>query len=121
VQIRESERVGLADEVGLDAGGRRDQGRRRPTGRHYAAVARAGHVGVGGHEARPGQHVAHGLGQLLVADRGGLAHHNIVRIVVGERVAHLVQGPGEPTSPSTKALPPGFWRARKRAVAIAEV
>ena len=86
------QRVGLADEVGLDAGRPADQrgdraGRRqrpaRATGRSASGLVAMNRA--------PERDQADRVGDPLEAVGARLAEHDVVRIAVGERVAGLVQ------------------------------
>ena len=85
------QRIGLAHEVGLLAGGQLHGGNQRAAGGGDALLHGAGEVGVGGDEPRAVHHQPHGLGDDLVVVAGGLAHDHVVGIHVVHGDAAVVE------------------------------
>ena len=86
------QRIGLAAEVRLLAGGHLDGCDQRPAGRSDAVFDGTGHIGVGADELRPLHHQIGGLGQGVQRIAAPLAHHHIVRVHVVHGDPRVIQG-----------------------------
>ena len=88
--------TGPSNEGALPAGRGADQGGHRARRRQHPLRARPARVGVGRDEPRPPADQPDGPGDRLERVGAGLAEDDVVGIGVGQRVAHLVQGGGQP-------------------------
>ena len=107
------EGVGLADVVGLDAGGGGDEGGDGAGGGDEAVVGGACDVGVGCDEAGAGGDKAGGLGDALEAVGEGLAEDDVFGGLVGDDVAGVVEGGGEPGFAEDEGAAAGVLRGEE--------
>ena len=92
------QRVRLADDVGLLAGRRLDRGQDHAGCRLGAALDRVDQVRVGPDELGPAVDQLGGLAHGREVEVGRLADHHVLRVALGDRVAHLVQLGGQATA-----------------------
>ena len=86
------QRIGLAAEIGLLAGGHFHRRNQRPAGRGNTLVDIAGYIGIGTDELGPAQHQIHRPGQGVQRIGPPLTDHHIVRVHIVHGDACIVQG-----------------------------
>jgi len=85
------QRVRFADKVGLDARGRADQRGYSPGRRDDSSLARPHNIGICGNKTRASGHQADGTGNALKAIHGRLPQYHVLRVLVGQDIAYIMQ------------------------------
>ena len=105
--------VGLADEVGLLAGGHLNGGHQGPAGGDQPLLGWTGEIGVAADEPGPLLHQMDRLADGVIVVVGGLPHDHVVRVDVAEGDAPVVQGVVQPGLPDDIGLGPRHLRGDK--------
>src|SRR2546421_3332733 len=83
--------IRLAHEVGLDARGCTDQRGYGTGSGYYSTFARSHYIRVGGNETSTGTNKADGAGNAFKAISGGFTQYYVLRLLVGQNVADVMQ------------------------------
>src|SRR5437762_14108626 len=85
------QRIRFADEVGLDACGCTDQRGYGTSGGYYSTFARSPHIRVGGNETSTRANKTDSAGNAFEAISGGFTQYYVLRLLVGQNVADVMQ------------------------------
>src|SRR5256714_656560 len=97
--------IRFADEVGLDSGGRAYQRGHSTCRGDNSPLARPHYIGISGNETRPGTYEADGAGDAVEAIGGRLAQHYVLRLLIGQNVADVMQCRSQPGLTDGKCPP----------------